>query len=150
MVIRLADKKADFPAILRGARNFIARMDFSDHLPSDERSLAEAISRILALDDVDVIVVETDKRIVGGLGMIYAPYLWNPEIVSGEELFFWTAPDAPPTAALALLRFMRRRATEKGAAILNFAALTSSPATIGRAYERLGMQMTQMTYTGLI
>ena len=148
--VRLADPDADFPAILDGARDFVSRMDFTGHLPPDEAGLGAAMSRIFSVVDLDLIVVEEAGRIVGGLGMVYAPYLWNPAILSGEELFFWTARQAPAGAALRLIRFMQRRAAEKGVRVMSFAALTSSPATLGRLYERLGMRKTQTTYTGVM
>lgn len=150
MHVRPADIDTDALAIMEGAKDFISRIDFGDWTPTDDAELAAAIGHILALDGVEVAVAVEDEAIVGALGVIYAPYIWNRTLTMAEELFFWTAPDAPVTAALRLLRFMRRRATEKRVAIVSFKALNTSPANLERVYRALGLRPVEATYMGVI
>lgn len=150
MHVRLADLEADAPAIMAGARDFLSRIEFSDWFPTDENELAAAVARILALDGVEVALAIDSGVVVGGLGVIYAPYIWNPRIRMGEELFFWTARGAPNTAALLLLRFARRRAVETRAGIVAFKSLRTSPVKLARLYEAMGLRYLESTYMGVL
>lgn len=146
ITIRPADLEADALAIMDGARDFISRMEYRDFLPA-QADLAAAIGRILTLDQVETLVAEHDGGIVGGIGMLYAPHIWNPGLLVGDELFWWTAPDAPRTTALRLLRAARESARERGA-LLTFKKLTSSPDGVDRVYRRMGLRPAETVYMG--
>jgi hypothetical protein len=150
MHVRLADLEADAPAIMAGARDFLSRIDFAEWMPDEEGELAAAVGRILALDGVEVALAVDDEAIVGGLGVIYAPYIWNPNMTMAEELFFWTPRDAPYGAALRLVRFVRCRAAEKQAAMVIFKALRTSPPSLAKLYRALGLRCLEATYMGTI
>ena len=150
MLVRLADVESDALAIVEGAKDFISRIGFAEWMPSEDSELAAAIGHILAIDGVEVAVAVEDEAMVGALGVIYAPYIWNRKLTIAEELFFWTAPGAPGTAALRLLRFMRHRATKKRVAIVAFKALGTSPAKLEKVYRALGLRPVEATYMGVI
>lgn len=150
MEVRLADIEEDALAIMAGAKDFVSRIDFAEWLPADEAELAAAVGRILSLEGVEVALAVEDGAVVGGLGIIYAPYLWNPKILMAEELFFWTARDAPGTAALRLLRFVMRRAAQKQVGIVAFKALATSTSRLNKLYRTIGLRQLETTYWGAI
>ena len=150
MIVRLADPLNDAGEILNGAKDFVSRMDFIGPMPQDDAGLIAAMTRLYELPGFEIAVAEHDERIVGGIGMIYAPFVWNPGLVTASEMFWWTAPGAPRTAALALLRWVEKRMVEKGARLKEFVKLTSSPAGVTRVYERMGLRKVQESWMGSI
>ena len=151
MIIRFADVDADAPQIIEGVWDFIARMDFKTYLPDREEDFEEWFLTILKSDPVDTLVAEKNGDVVAGLGLAFTPFLWNPAIVHADELFWWASPKAPPTAALALLRFAldwSRQVGGKRKVMATFKSLTSSPEAVGRIYERHGLRETETAYMG--
>lgn len=147
MIIRPAEYERDAAGIMAGVRDFIGRMHTTAFLPASEAELAAAVHRVVTSPGVEVDVAEHHGGIVGGLGMFVGPFLWNPARLVAEELFWWSAPGAPPTAALRLLRSAVDRARVRGA-IVSFKRLTSSPAGVERIYRRLGLTEIETTFAG--
>lgn len=148
MCLRFLTLPDDTPMLLFGIRDFVSRMDYHDFLPTTDDKLVEAVQRLLDLGVVDVLVVEHDEVIVGVIGMIYAPCIWNVEVMLAEELFFWVAPEAPVTTALRLIRGARSRAQECGCSHVVFKSLTSSPAKLDRVYRAMKLRPTEISYMG--
>lgn len=148
MIIRLADFDTDALAIVEGAKDFISRVRFQEMMPDDDK-LTAAIGRIVTLPGMEITVAEHDGEIVGGLGMLYAPYLWNPDLLTAEELFWWAAPDAPKTAAMRLFRKVKADISAKGAVPV-FRALETSPPGVAKVYERAGMTPIETIYMGAV
>lgn len=148
MIVRRAEPEADALAIFDGAKDFVSRLDLRDRVPFDDDGLLEALSFMVASDDVEIWLIEQDGRIVGGIGLLFLPFLWNRRIRAMSELFIWTAPDAPRTAFLRLIRTAQRRKRERGADISEFVRMTSSPGSIDRIYGGLGLRKAQETWVG--
>ena len=145
VTVRLADVERDALAILDGAKDFIARMDFTEGLPEDDAGLIEAVKALIAAG-MEIAVTEHEGRIVGGIGMLPVPSAWNPKIAVDSERFWWTAPGAPPTTALALLRW----AMGRGPKLKAFVKLTSSPDGVTDVYRRLGLRKIEETWIGIV
>ena len=150
MIIRIADMEKDALAIMEGAKDFISRMDYTECLPKTDKKLCEAISRIITMEQVEVIVAEYENNIVGAIGMLYSPMMWNPEITGGEEIFWWTAKDAPITTALRLLKFVQNKAKKTGLKFLTFKKLTSSPENVKKVYARMGLTEIETSFMGAV
>src|SRR5689334_18204035 len=144
MRARLADKARDFPAILDGARAFAAATP--EHArallpPLDSPAFAANLRALLKLDAVGVaLAVGEGGRALAGCGFVVAPYPLNPARKEWHELFWWAAPDAPPTAALAVLRLAVRRGKAMGATIATAHCLDDSPPGVAAVYQRLGLR----------
>lgn len=152
MIVRPADIEKDQAAILEGAWDFASRLDHAEFLPARSDAFEAGVMRVIGLDCVEVTVAEHDGAIVGGLGVAYTPYLWNPVLTHADELFWWTAATAPTTTALRLIRTVLDRARKKapGQVIGTFKMLTSSPPKIAGVYERLGLRKTETAFMGVI
>ncbi len=147
--IREVDLNSDLPMVISGMRDFISRMDYHEFLPDTNEDLIEALTRLVNLDCVEILVVEYDGNIVGGIGMIYAPCMWNLNVFTAEELFWWVSKDAPSSTALRLLRRVRSNAVDKGCKFVVFKSLSSSPETLDKVYRRMGLRPVETSYMGV-
>lgn len=146
MIVRPADFDTDALAIVEGAKDFASRVAFRSLLPADP---TEDIAQVMALDGLEVLVAEHDGRIAGGIGLMFAPYLWNRSILTADELFWWTASDAPFRTAVALLEAAFERIGVRGAVPV-FRKLATSPEGVERAYMRKGLELVETVYMGAV
>lgn len=148
MIIQVCDPTENAKGIVEAAKDFISRMDYSECFPTDPYDFVDAISNIVLADYVDVISAVHEDRLVGLIGMAYLPHMWNPKMLHAEELFWWTAKDAPKTTAIRLLKFAKTHSIEKGAKIISFRKLTSSPEKVDSVYKRMGLREIETAYSG--
>jgi hypothetical protein len=133
---------------LVGIKDFISRMDYHDFLPKTDEELVSSLNRLLDLSCVEVLVAEEEGKLVGGIGLLYSPGIWDKDVTHVEELFLWVAEGAPPTTLLRILRWTIQRAREKGGKLMTFKSLTSSPKSLDSVYKRLGLRLIENTYMG--
>ena len=138
VIIRLADFKRDALAIMDGARDFRSRVEFGSLFPPDTE-FVEAVSRIVILESVEILVAEYEGEIVGGIGILYGPYIWNPKRLVAEELFWWAAKTAPLRAGWKLIYQAMKNIDERNA-IPMFSTLATSPQGVEKTYRRLGLK----------
>ena len=148
--IRAIDLNSDLPMVIDGMKDFISRMDYHEFLPDNYEDIVEGFTRLVDLDCTDILVAEYKGSIIGGIGMVYAPCMWNLKVLTAEELFWWVAKDAPLSTALRLLRHVKSNAVDKGCKLISFSSLTSSPDALDKVYKRMGLRPTHTTYMGVI
>lgn len=147
--IRAVDLDSDLPMVIDGMQDFVSRMDYHEFLPDNYEDLVEGLTRLVNLDCTEILVAEYDRSIIGGIGMIYAPCMWNLKVSTAEELFWWVAKDAPLSTALRLLRRVSSNAVAKGCKFVVFKSLTSSPETLDKVYRRMGLRPVETSYMGV-
>ena len=150
MIVRISDPVEDAIGILEAAKDFVSRMDFKGCFPEDPEKFVESISRVMTYNFVEVVAAEKDSKIVGLIGMTYLPHLWNQDAIHAEEIFWWTSKEAPITTGLRLLNFVKKRVKEKGASLMTFRKLTSSPEKVADVYKRMGLVEVETTYSGVV
>lgn len=151
MRIRNIDLEKDLEDILKGMKDFISRMDYTEFIPVDERHLIEALKRLLYSGVVRITVAEDEEKgIVGGIGMLYAPCMWNQEAIIGEEIFWWVSEEAPKSVALRLLRSAKEQSVSVGCKFVSFKSLTSSPEGVDRIYRKMGLRPLETSYMGAL
>jgi hypothetical protein len=149
MIIRLADVDKDRDAILSGLHDFISRMDFQEFVIEDRAEFEAHFMGLMAGPTVDIIVADDEGDLVAGLGLFYSPLFWNPKVMHAEELFWWAADRAPKSAAMRVLRFAIAGIDNidyDGKKMISFKSLTSSPASVGKVYEHLGLREIETSY----
>jgi hypothetical protein len=146
MNIRLADIQADALSIMDGARDLASRIEFQSLLPKDDKAFMAAVARIVSLDSVEIWAAEHEGKIVGGIGMLYSSYLWNPELIIADQLFWWCAKDAPFGTARRLIEAVMNRIGERNA-IPMFKALETRPNGMEKIYRRFGLKKVETTFT---
>lgn len=138
ITIRDADLDLDAPMIMVGARDFASRVVFKSLMPKDDAKFIEAVSRIVTLDGFETLIAENGNTFVGMIGILYVPYQWNPEITVAEEIFWWTAKDAPYRTGHLLFKEAMRRIDARPAVPV-WRSLTTSPDGVERMYKKDGL-----------
>lgn len=143
MIIRKADLSKDALAIVEGAKDFASQINFGSLL--DDASFIAAVGQIVTLETVEVLVAESQGEIVGGIGILYAPYIWNPQRTIADELFWWCQEKAPPRTGWRLINQAMANIDARGAFPM-FSALQTSPESVGKIYHRFGMKPIETKY----
>lgn len=147
IVIRAADLDKDALSIFDGAKDFASRISLNDLFPDNDADFLEALSRIVTLPGIEITLAEFDGKVVGGIGIAYAPYIWNPKKLAADELFWWTSLDAPFRTAWLLFDEAMTRIEEKQA-IPMFRALEDSPQGVVKMYHRRGLRKAETLFVG--
>jgi hypothetical protein len=92
--------------------------------------------------------VEHEGEIVAGIGIQYASLLWNPEILTANELFWWAKEDAPFRTGRLVIDEAMKRIDQRGA-IPVFRALETSPKGVEKLYRKFGMVPIETTFMRL-
>ena len=155
MIIRDADPGDDALIIMTGARDCVRRhrehlgqLNLGSLFPDDYDVLVKAMSRIVGLEGMEILIAEHEEKAVGGIGTLYSPYMWNPEITVADQLFWWAAENAPFRTAKVLIDETMRRIDERGAMPL-FRIPNTLSQGIGKLYRRLNMIPVETTYMRL-
>ena len=146
--IRPADLEKDALAIMDGARDFASRIAVRHLLPEDDAAFIKAVGHIVSLDGMEILLAEHEGRVVGGIGILYAPYTWNPAILVADELFWWCSTEAPFRTARKLIDETMQKIKEKGA-IPFFRSLTTSPPGVEHTYRSFNMFPIETAFTWL-
>ena len=147
--IRPVDLSSDLSMVIDGMQDFISRMDYHEFLPDTDEDLVEALTRLVSLECVEILAAEYEGSIVGGIGMVYAPCMWNLKVSTAEELFWWISKDAPLSTALRLLRHVCSNAVARECKFVVFKSLPSSPETLDKVYKRIGLKPVETSYMGI-
>lgn len=143
--IRPADFDTDALAIVNGAREFSQQTSLASWFRIGNE-FVEDISKLMVLDNLEITVAEYEGKIVGGIGIVYVPFIWNHSILVGDELFWWTSSIAPFKTGTLLFDFAMKRIEEKGARPM-FRSLDTSPKHIEQFYERRGLNKFESIFT---
>jgi len=149
VIIRLANIEEDALAIFEGAKDFASRVSFQSYLPDNDADFITTLHRLVIIPGVEILLAEHETKVVGGIGMFYAPYLWNEKRLMAEELFWWTAKDAPYRTGKLLIDEAMKRLNERDA-IPIFRMLDTSPKGVEKVYRRLDMVPVETTFMRLI
>ena len=145
ITIRPANFDTDALAIIDGAREFSQQTSLASWFRHGGEFI-EDISKIMVLDNLEISVAEHDGKIVGGIGIVYIPFIWNRSIIVGDELFWWTSKSAPFKTGSSLFDFAMKRIKEKGARPM-FRSLDTSPVHIEKFYIRRGLRKLESAFT---
>lgn len=145
MKIRSADLEKDALAIMDGARDFRSRVGFQTLFPEDDEGFVEAVGKIVSMEPVTVLVATKDEKVVAGICFFISPFLWNPDRLVAEELFWWASKDAPFKAAYHVMEHAMAYIDLQGAVPL-FKSLTTSPKGVDKIYRRFGLKPMETLY----
>ena len=144
--IRLANFDTDALEIVNGAREFSQSISLSSWFRSGDEFVQD-ISKIMTMENIDILVAEHNGKIVGGVGIVYVPFIWNQSILVGDEVFWWAYPQAPFRTGRALFDFAIKLVEKEKGARPVFRSLDTSPEHIGKFYERQGLTKFESAYT---
>lgn len=146
MDIRNAEA-GDIPAIVgMGA-------DFYPHTPYAAAGIpfcpdtVEAIARLMQQSGI-LLVADNGGRLVGMVGLVLAPFMFNAEFRTAHEVMWWCDPAAQGAGVgKALLAAVEPAARAAGAFSVQMLHLVNSPPQAAALYERLGYAHTETCYT---
>lgn len=145
--VRDADIEKDALAIMDAMRDFATRITFADMVAEGD-ALTEAVAAVIVAENTEILVTGDDE-ITGCLGIGYTPFLWNHDRLIADEMFWWTASDAPYGTGYALYREALARIKQRGA-VPAFRALSNSPAGVERLYLKSGLVPIETVFMGAI
>lgn len=143
MIIRDADIEKDALVIADGARRFAEKMSLGRFISDN---FVESISPVVVLENVKILLAEHNGNPVGGIGICLVPYIWNKDLLIGDELFWWVDDGAPFRTAKLLFDKAMEYIEEKGA-IPMFKALINSPKGVEKMYRKADMQPMETLFT---
>jgi len=142
MIIRDANLDEDALAIAEGARKFAEKMPLG-RLVSD--NVINEIAKMVTLPGVKIYIAEHNGTVVGGIGVLFAPYTWNNDVLIADELFWFVDDDAPYKTAILLFNAAMKEVNEKDA-IPMFRALHESPRGVDKMYKKQGLKPVETLY----
>lgn len=129
----------DLPELLAGTRNFMAEAGLLELIGYHEPTLSELFRHVITAGSGLVLVAEAaDGTLVGGVGALVHPHLFNATLNICSELFWFIYPEyRQGRLAWKLLRMLQEWATGK-AGLMALSAMGTSPESVTRLYELLG------------
>jgi hypothetical protein len=147
MIIRYADPVKDALEITEGAMDFASHVEFKNMLPASFDEMVGVIGTLVSCDKVKIFLAD-HSGIVGGLGVLVSPYVWNPKTLVMEELFWWVKQGSPFRTAVRLFDRALEDAKVLGAVPI-FKALSNSPSGVTKMYLRHGLSPVETTFRGV-
>lgn len=137
---------ADVPAIVSMSAKFYATTSYAQWADFSPESV-EALASNLVENHV-MLVAEVDGQVVGMVGLLVAPFLFNTERTGAYEVVWWVNPDAQGQGAgKALLAAIEPACKDAGCHAIQMVHLSSSPPQAAAIYERMGYAHTESSFT---
>lgn len=136
----------DVPQIVRMSAAFYPTTHYAQWCPMDEDSVAGLATGLI---DNDVFfVAENEGELVGMVGVIFVPFMFNQSHTYATEIVWWVAPAARGTSvASRLLTAIEAPCRERGAARIQMVHMPNSPPQAAALYERMGYARSEISYT---
>lgn len=132
MIIREADLDKDALAIADGAEKFAKKMGLGNFVSDN---FIDSLARMVTMSNIRIYIAEDNGSPVGGIGINYAPYMWNHNLLIADELFWWADENAPPRTGLMLFNKAIKEIDKVGA-IPVFRKLENSPKGVDKVYRK--------------
>ena len=136
----------DMPAILSMSAKFYATTSYAewaDFCPASVENVAA-----MMIDTGVMLVAEVDGRVVGMVGLVVVPFMFNNAKTAAYEVVWWVDPEVQGLGAgKALLSAIDDACKAKGCATVQMVHLRNSPPQAAALYERLGYANTESSYT---
>jgi len=96
-------------------------------------------------------VAELDGKVVGMIGVILIPFMFNLDHIHAGEVVWWVEPEGQSTGiGKALLQSIEAPAKAAGVTHIQMIDLVSSGSHVAKLYEAFGYQLTERSYTKVI
>ena len=114
--------------------------------PFDTESVSILASSLI--DNGVMLVAEVEGKVVGMVGLVPAPFIFNPSIVGVYEVIWWVEPEYQGQGVgRDLLRVIEPIAKEKGASYIHMVCMADSPIQAAALYIKEGYDHTEMSFT---
>jgi hypothetical protein len=136
---------ADIPEVVALGVSFHAQSGF-DEIAYSEADCAASLTRFMETGMFAGLVAD-NGHIVGMIGGIISPVYFNYSHVSGEELFWYAAPDAPQMTGIKLLKAMECEVRERGCRSWQMKSLARlGGERMVQLYDRMGYRKAEHSF----
>ncbi len=137
---------ADVPEIVRMSAAFYPTTHYAQWCEMDEDSVAGLATGLIENDVF--FVAEHEGALVGMVGVMLVPFLFNRDHLFATEIVWWVAPEVRGTSVAArLLDVIEVPCRERGAARIQMVHMPNSPPQAAALYERMGYARSEISYT---
>lgn len=121
----------------------LSKIPFS---PNDVAVLATAM-----IDDSVVNVVDIDGEVIGMIGIILIPFIFNPQFIHAGEIVWWVEPGFNNEGwGRKLLRSIDQSCKDAGAVHIQMIDLPNSPVSAKTLLGQEGYHLTENAYTKVV
>jgi hypothetical protein len=153
MYTRYADLNTDRSDLIEIYWDFIEFMGDCTWLPNSVADAEAHFLSLLNMPGVDTIVCEESEKVTAAISTLTSPFVFNPEIIHVEEIFWWAAHDADPRAAMLVMRAAMNWAEtlkDKNEVMVTMKRLEKSPRGVRRVYDRFDLSHIETSHSGMI
>ncbi len=143
--------KDDIPSIVDMSKKFYAHTSYctASNIPMNDEDV-EILAEHLINSGL-MHVAELDSKVVGMIGLILMPFIFNSNFVHCGEVVWWVEPEAQSAGiGKALLLSIEAPAKAAGAVHIQMIDLISSGSHVAKLYEAFGYQLTERSYTKVL
>lgn len=136
----------DIPAIAQLGEMFHAQAGW-DEIPYRMQDCAASLTAFFAADCFICLVSETNGEIDGMAAGAISPVYFNQDHLSGEELFWWVADNAPQMTGMRLLDGLEKAALDRGCLTWQMKSLARlNGDRMAALYERRGYRSSEQSF----
>lgn len=137
---------ADVPVIVAMSARFYPTTHYADWCEMDEASVAGLATGLIENDVF--YVAERDGELVGMIGLMIAPFLFNQNRKFAVEIVWWVAPDARGSRiASQLLAVVEQPCRDAGADRIQMVHMPNSPPQAAALYRHAGYAESEISFT---
>lgn len=137
---------ADVPVIVAMSARFYPTTHYADWCEMDEASVAGLATGLIENDVF--FVAERDGELVGMIGLMIAPFLFNQSRKFAVEIVWWVAPDARGSRiASQLLAVVEQPCRDAGADRIQMVHMPNSPPQAEALYRHAGYAESEISFT---
>lgn len=137
---------ADVPVIVAMSARFYPTTHYADWCEMDEASVAGLATGLIENDVF--FVAERDGELVGMIGLMVAPFLFNQARKFAVEIVWWVAPDARGSRiASQLLAVVEKPCRDAGADRIQMVHMPNSPPQAAALYRHAGYAESEISFT---
>lgn len=141
----------DVDAIVEMSKKFYAHTSYYQISKIDlNEEDVSALARHLISSGI-MNIAELDGKVIGMIGVILIPFMFNADHVHAGEVVWWVEPEVQAVGVgKALLASVEAPAKAAGVTHIQMVDLVTSGSHVAKLYESFGYQLTERSYTKVI
>lgn len=146
--VRKAEEK-DLRRIVEMSERYYAETHYAKMYSFNPVAVAE--KALLLMQHGFLAVAEVKGEVKGMIGFAVVPYLFNPEGLGAYEVIFYLEPEGRKAqAGSKLIKFAERILKQYNVNYTVLAHLPENDPIVGKMYQRLGYNLTELSYTKVL
>lgn len=139
----------DADSIMELVEKFYYKTDYAGFTPFDYETVFDLTKMLIETGVVLVGVI--DEVIVGVIGLVVAPFMFNKSKLGAYEVIWYVEKSAMQIGiGGALLAGIELACKEKGIELIQMVHLSNSPPQAGEMYIKMGYKYSESSYTKVI